>query len=179
MVFTKYIYNDTFKEEFLFCSSLETTTKAADILEKVSTVFQSEYLEWKNLVGWCTDSAPSMLGCHSGFQALVKIKAPKSRNVSCMLHRQVLAFKTLPNALQKVFDEMIQIVNFIKVGALNSRLFKKLSMDLDFEHLVLLYHTQIRWLSKGNVTRRWECYSPKGMLRFFELKDELKELQVR
>ena len=105
-----------------------------------------------------------MLGCHSGFQALVKRKAPKSKGVHCMLHRQVLASKTLPNALQKVFDEMIQIVNFIKAGALNSRLFKKLCMDLDSEHLVLLYHTQTRWLSKGNVTRR-----------FFELKDKLKE----
>ena len=39
MVFAKYIYNDTFKEEFLFCSSLETTTKAADILEQGSATF--------------------------------------------------------------------------------------------------------------------------------------------
>ena len=70
----------------------------------------------------------------------------------------------MPNALQKVLDEMIQIVEFIKAGALNSRFFKKLFMDLDSEHLVLLYHTQTRWLSKGNVIRR-----------FFELKDELKE----
>ena len=45
IVFTKYIYNATFKEEFLFCSSSETTAKAADILEKVSTFFQSENLE--------------------------------------------------------------------------------------------------------------------------------------
>ena len=42
-----------------------------------------------------------------------------------MLHRQVLASKTLPNTLQKILDEMIQIVNYIKAGALNSRLFKK------------------------------------------------------
>ena len=130
MVYTKYIYNDTFKEEFLFCSSLETTTKAADILEKVSIFFQSENLEWKNLVGCCTDGAPSMLGCHSGFQALVKRKASESKGVHCMLHRQVLASKTLPNALQKELDEMIQIVNFIKAGALNSRLLKKLCMDM-------------------------------------------------
>ena len=39
MVFVKYVYNDTFKEEFLFSSPLETTIKAADILEKVSTFF--------------------------------------------------------------------------------------------------------------------------------------------
>ena len=81
-----------------------------------------------------------------------------------MLHRQVLASETLPNTLQKVLDEMIQTVNFIKAGALNSRLFKKPCMDLHSEHLALLYHTQTRWLSKGNVTRR-----------FFKLKNELKE----
>ena len=61
---------------------------------------------------------------------MVKRKASKSKGVHCMLHRQVLASKTLPNALQKVLDEMIQIVNFIKAGALNSRLFKKLCMDM-------------------------------------------------
>ena len=141
MVFAKYVYNNTFKEEFLFCSPLETTTKAADILEKVSTFFESENLKWKNLTGFCTDGAPSMLGWHSGFQTSLKRKAPTSKGVHCMLHRQVLASKTLPNTLQKVLDEVIQIVNFIKAGALNSWLFKKLCMDLDSEHLVLLYHT--------------------------------------
>ena len=50
MVFTKYIYNDTFKEEFLFCSSLETTTKAADILKKVSTFFNSRIWNGKILL---------------------------------------------------------------------------------------------------------------------------------
>jgi len=44
MVFAKYIYNGTFKEEFLFCFSLET-----DVLQKVSTFFACENLEWKNL----------------------------------------------------------------------------------------------------------------------------------
>ena len=35
VVFAKYVYNDTFKKEFIFCSPLETITKAADIQEKV------------------------------------------------------------------------------------------------------------------------------------------------
>ena len=45
MVFAKYVYSDTFEEEFFFRSPLETTTKATDILEMVSTFFESENLE--------------------------------------------------------------------------------------------------------------------------------------
>lgn len=33
MVFARYVHSSSFKEEFLFCSSLEITTKASYILE--------------------------------------------------------------------------------------------------------------------------------------------------
>ena len=69
MVYARYVCNNTFKEDFLFCSSLETTTQAADILNKATTFFTTEGLERKNLAGCCTDGAPAMLGCNSGFQA--------------------------------------------------------------------------------------------------------------
>ena len=104
-----------------------------------------------------------MSSCRSGFQTLVKQLALTSKGVHCMLHRQALASKTLPDSIQTVLEQMIQIVNFIKAGALNSRVFKKLCSDMDTGHLLLLCHTQTRWLSKGNVTRR-----------FFELKEEVK-----
>ena len=72
-----------------------------------------------------------------------------------MMHpRQALASKTLPQFLQKVLDQIIKIVNFIKAGALNSRLFKAFCGDMDSDHQVLLYYTAARWLSKGNVTQR-------------------------
>ena len=45
MVYARYVCNNAFKEEFLFCSALETTTKAADILNKVATFFTTEGLE--------------------------------------------------------------------------------------------------------------------------------------
>ena len=48
---------------------------------------------------------------------------------------------------------MIQIIDFIKIVALNPRVFKKLCSDMDADHLVLFYRTQPRWLSKANVTR--------------------------
>ncbi|XP_068207585.1 protein FAM200B-like [Palaemon carinicauda] len=46
---------------------------------------------------------------------------------------------------------MIKIVNHIKHRALNTRLFMKLCQDLETEHETLLFHTNVRWLSKGNM----------------------------
>ena len=123
MVYARYVYNNAFKEEFLFCSALETTTKAADILNKVTTFFTTEGLEWKNIAGCCTDGAPEKSGCNSSFQTSVRRQAPKSKSVHCISHWQALASKTLPEFLQKVLDQIIKIVNLNKAGALNSRLF--------------------------------------------------------
>lgn len=80
-----------------------------------------------------------------------------------MIHRQALASKTLPVSLNTTLNQVILIVNFIKGGATNSRLFKQLCEDMDADHQVLLYYTKVRWLSKGNATDR-----------VFELRDELK-----
>ena len=163
MVYARYVCNNAFEEKFLFCSTLKTTAKAADILNKVTTFFETEGLEHKNLAGCCTDGASAMLECNSSFQALVKRQTPKSIGVHCMLHRQALASKTLPESLEKVLDQLIKIANFIKAGALNSRLFKTFGADMDSDHQVLLYFTPTRLLSKGNVTRR-----------VFELREEVK-----
>ena len=51
MVFVKYVHLNSFKEELLFCSRLEKTTKAVDVFEKVSSFFESENLLWETYVG--------------------------------------------------------------------------------------------------------------------------------
>ena len=39
LVFVRYIHLGDIKEEFLFCSELKTTTKSADIMEKIKKLF--------------------------------------------------------------------------------------------------------------------------------------------
>ena len=163
MVFVKHVYNGAFKEEFLFCSSLEMNTKAADIFQNISSFFESEHLEWKNLAGCCTDGAPPMLSSNLDLQALVKQLALTSKSFHCMLHKQALASKTSPDSIQAILEQMMQISNFSKARALNFRVFKRLCNDMDSDHLMFLYHTQTLSLSKGNVTRR-----------FSELREEVK-----
>ena len=121
------------------------------MLEKLSELVDAEGLERRNLCGVCTDGAPAMFGARSGFMTLVKRKAPGACSLHCMIHRQALTSKTLPQVLKETLDTVIRTVNFVKTSALNSRLFKKLCHDMDYVHEMLLFYTQIPWLSKGNV----------------------------
>ena len=70
-----------------------------------------------------------------------------------MIHREALASKTLPDELQSVLKSVIEVVNFIKSSALNTRLFGNLCMEMDSCHQNLLFYTEVRWLSKGNMLR--------------------------
>lgn len=54
----------------------------------------------------------------------------------------------------------------MKSSALNSRLFTLLCEDLDSQYKVLLFHTDVRWLSKGNM-----------LARLYELKEEVSLFQ--
>lgn len=158
----------TIKEELLLSSVLETTSKGIDLMQIISNYFENHDLKWEKLVGFCTDGAPAMLGCRSGLATLVKEKNPSTLTThigihAIVIHRQALATKTLPEELANVLKLAIKLVNFVKSKALNTRIFKKLCVGLDSEYATLLFHTEVRWLSKGNMLKR-----------LYELKEEMK-----
>ena len=155
LVYCQYVHAGEWKEEFLKCESLETTTKAVNVLEKMDHFFQQNNISWNYVGSICTDSAPSMLGAKSGFTTLVKKRAPHIISIHCTLHRHALASKTFPEYLKVVLKHVIECVNFIRDRALNHRLFKVLCDQMGSEHTVLLYHTDVRWLSRGLVLSRF------------------------
>ena len=164
LVFVRYVHTEDVKEEFLYCKVLDSTTTAQDVMDSISTFFETEGLQWEKLCGVCTDGAPAMLGAKSGFQTKVKLKSPQVRGVHCMIHRYALACKTLPNFLKDVLNSVIKIVNYIKKSVVTSHLFRQLCKEINADHETLLYYTAVRWLSKGNVIGR-----------FFELRSEIKQ----
>ncbi|XP_067943017.1 protein FAM200C-like [Watersipora subatra] len=164
MVFASYVHRETIEEKFLFCSPLTETTTAADGMNLVSDFFSKEHLDWGKLIGVCTDGAPAMLGCRAGFTQLVKKKNPFLVSTHCIIHRRALAAKTLPKGLQEHLSSAIKVVNFIKGSALQTSLFHKLCKDIDAVHSSLLFHTEVQWLSKGNM-----------FLHFFNLRAEVNE----
>ena len=95
-----------------------------------------------------------MLGNKSGFTSLVKADAPHVHVTHCMLHRHALAAKTLPQSLKDVMSTSVEVVNFIRARATNHRLFKELCKEIGSDHEILLYHTEVRWLSRGQVFSR-------------------------
>ena len=108
LVYVRYIYEGDFKDEFLFCKPLETTTTARDVFDTVGSFLQNYDIP----CGVCTDGAPAMLGCRSGFQRLVFNASPTAIGTHCMIQRQVLATKTLPQEFQDIMKSVVSVVNF-------------------------------------------------------------------
>ena len=163
LVYVRYVADERINEEFLFCQPLETTSKAVDVFQMLFDFFDKTELSWSKLVGVCTDGAPAMIGANSGLISLVKQKNPAIQGTHCMIHKAALVSKTIPKRLHEHTSVVIKVVNYVKSSALNTRLFSKLCKDMDADHTSLLYHTQVRWLSKGNML---SC--------IFELREEVK-----
>ncbi|XP_045133324.1 protein ZBED8-like [Portunus trituberculatus] len=105
------------------------TTKVADVTTVVADFFEESGLDWNKLKGVCTDGGPNMLGSRSGFIILVKQKQPDLKGTHCMIHREALASKTVPKNLHDALT-IINIVNYVKGSALNTRLFRELCQDI-------------------------------------------------
>ena len=99
-----------------------------------------------------------------GFAALLKKEITNLKITHCFLHRHALAAKTLPPDLRKILEISVKVVNMIRGRALNHRLFQSFCEEVGKEHTVLLYHTEVRWLSRGRV-----------LSRLFELRDEIQQ----
>ncbi|XP_028966643.1 protein ZBED8-like [Galendromus occidentalis] len=163
LVFVRYEKNGSIREDLLLCRTLDTTTTAEDVRRVVKEFFESKSLDLGIIGSICTDGAPAMLGNKSGFCALMKQEIPGLQITDCFLHRHALAAKTLPSELNEVLNLSVKVINFIRGRALNHRLFKTLCESMESEHTILLYHTSVRWLSRG-----------QALSRFFELQDEVK-----
>ncbi|XP_063754782.1 zinc finger BED domain-containing protein 5-like, partial [Eleginops maclovinus] len=145
MVFIRYSHDGKLHEDMLCCSPMEGRCTG---------------LDWDKCISICTDGAGAMMGKHKGLKAKVLSVAPHVKFTHCIIHREALASKTLEPELNNVLQTAIQIVNSIKSRPLNSRLFALLCQEMGSAHESLLFHSEVRWLSRGKVlTRLFELRS--------------------
>jgi hypothetical protein len=163
--YIRFIDEDSVIEQFLACSELSTTSTGADVYESMSNTLTENGLSWKNCLSVCTDGAPAITGKFKVFVAKVKQNFPNVGSIHCFIHREALIVKTIPTELKHVLNLVVNMVNFVKLRAFKTRLFKEMCREAGSKHDTLVLHTKIRWLSRGKVLQR-----------FYEFKNELSRL---
>ncbi|XP_033228014.1 protein FAM200A-like [Belonocnema kinseyi] len=150
------------RERMLFCKSMEGQAAGHSLFQEIMERTDFFKLDSKKGVAIPSDGASSMTGKNVRFVKYFKEVARNSSWYHCIIHKYALAVKPMLALLKEVMHDSVKIVNFIKSSSLNRRLFAVLFEELGAEFSQLLYHTEVRWLSRGKVLNR-----------IFYLKDEV------
>ena len=146
-------FQDDVHEDVLCAVLLPANTTAAELFKSLNN-YTSGKLNWSFYVSICTTGAAAMTGRLSGFTTPVKEVASECDSMHRIIHREMLASRKMSPELNNVLQDVIKIINHIKVHALNSRLFAQLCEEMDPEHTCLLLYTEVRWLSEGRSLAR-------------------------
>jgi len=164
LVFVRYIYEGKLEEDMLLCEVLETHTTGEKIFKVLNQFIMDHEISWDKCIDVCTDGAKAMTGKTAGVVSRIKAVSKECSSSHCVLHRHSLACKEMPVSFKLVLDQAVQIINLIKARALNSRLFRVICNDMGSKFENLLFHTEVRWLSRGNA-----------LVRLFQMREEVLE----
>ncbi|GFT80332.1 SCAN domain-containing protein 3 [Nephila pilipes] len=155
ITYVRYIEEGHFAEEMLICKRLESTTTSKDIYNKLRNYLDVSDILMKNITSCAADRPPNMMGKKNGCLKLMKDANPERIIVHCVIHKENLVAKNISPVLNEVLRAVIKCVNTIKASAKSERLFKLFCEEQNEDHVRLLLHTEVRWLSKGNCLKRF------------------------
>lgn len=142
--FIRFINNDNIIEQFFCCKEMKETTTGVDAFHIIDSYLKLLNFSWESCFGICTDGAPSMIGSIKGFVSLAKKCNKNILATHCFLHREALVAKTIGPQLKNVLDDVVNMVNFIKMRPLKSRLFSLLCEAMESQFTKLILHTEVR-----------------------------------
>ncbi|KAM9717454.1 general transcription factor II-I repeat domain-containing protein 2A-like isoform 1-T1 [Menidia menidia] len=155
-LFCRYVSATGPQEEMIDLIPLKGQTRGEDICEAVLDCLRNKEIKTTHLVSVATDGAPCMTGAQKGFVTLLqKSLDRKLLTFHCILHQEALCAQTFPPECTEVMDVVIQIVNKIMAKGLNHRQFRSLLDEMDTKYSDLLLHNKVRWLSRGEVLKRF------------------------
>uniref|UniRef100_A0A674I7K9 SPIN-DOC-like zinc-finger domain-containing protein n=1 Tax=Terrapene triunguis TaxID=2587831 RepID=A0A674I7K9_9SAUR len=160
------------------CSMTGRTTGKEISSEVIKCTNDKSGLDFTNLVAICTDGAPAM--CQKNVGAVTLLEEFIGREITkhhCIMHQQVLCSKVLK--FEHVMSVVVSIVNYIRSRGLKHRTFRAFLEGVDTECNDLIYHTEVRWLSRGRVLQRLVAlkeevakFLENGPIKFPELENE-------
>ena len=140
-------------EELLSVESLKDTTTGEDLFHAVTNCIERNGLLWNKLVSITTDGAAALTGKNKGLVKLIDTRIKESHpdhsllSFHCIIHQESLCKSTLQ--LKHVVDPVVHAVNMIRARGLSHRQFQALLEDVEAEHIDVLYHNKVHWLSIG------------------------------
>ncbi|GLV33226.1 hypothetical protein CBL_08394 [Carabus blaptoides fortunei] len=151
---------------------MKGTATAEDLYSALDTALEKKNIPLSKLCGIATDGAPSMRGNRSGLTTLLakKLKTEFSRELfvcHCVIHIENLCAKNIQ--FQNVMEIVISTVNFIRSKALNHRQFMDFLADMDAEYGDVIYFSEVRWLSRAKVLKRFLNILPEVKI-FMDMK---------
>nr|XP_057931891.1 general transcription factor II-I repeat domain-containing protein 2 [Doryrhamphus excisus] len=171
LIFLRGVDNDmNVSEELLDLQSLKGQTRGTDLFVSVCSTVDDMKLQWNKVTGIITDGAPAMAGERSGLSSLVCNKVSEEGGsaikLHCIIHQEVLCAKYMK--YDNVMKPVIKTINYIRSKALCHRQFQQFLLDIQAEYGDVLYHTDVRWLSRGSALQR-----------FFSLREEIGQFLTK
>ena len=153
-IFVRYSYSKfTVKEELLHLLPLLGKTHEEDIYNYILKTFSEFALDIKKLALITSDGAPTMIAVNKGFVSLIKENKDVRKDVlsfHCITHQENLV-ATQSDLYSSVVKDAIAVVNFIRSHTTQHRQFREFLKEFNMHYDELIYHSAVRWLSKGAV----------------------------
>ncbi|XP_045139817.1 general transcription factor II-I repeat domain-containing protein 2 isoform X1 [Echinops telfairi] len=146
-------------EELLDTVPTTGTRSGSETFLRVEKSLKKFSIDWSKLVSVASTGTPAMVNGTDGLVTKLKAKvaatcqgsAPKS--VCCIIHQESLCAQKLK--MDHVMDVVVSSVNWICSRGLNHREFTTLLYELDSQYGSLLYYSEIKWLGRGLVLKRF------------------------
>ncbi|XP_062945658.1 general transcription factor II-I repeat domain-containing protein 2B isoform X2 [Cynocephalus volans] len=146
-------------EELLDTVPMTGTKSGNEIFLRVEKSLKKFTIDWSKLVSVASTGTPAMVDVSNGLVTKLKSKVAMSckgselKSICCIIHPESLCAQKLK--MDHVMDVVVNSVNWICSRGLNHSEFTTLLYELDSQYGSLLYYTEIKWLSRGLVLKRF------------------------
>ncbi|XP_075420946.1 general transcription factor II-I repeat domain-containing protein 2B-like isoform X2 [Tenrec ecaudatus] len=146
-------------EELLDTVPMTGTKSGNETFLRVEKSLKKFSIDWSKLVSVASTGTPAMVSGNDGLVTKLKSKVAATRKGSglksmcCIIHQESLCAQKLK--MDHVMDVVVSSVNWICSRGLNHREFATLLYELDNQYGSLLYYSEIKWLGRGLVLKRF------------------------
>uniref|UniRef100_A0A8C3YF17 SPIN-DOC-like zinc-finger domain-containing protein n=1 Tax=Catagonus wagneri TaxID=51154 RepID=A0A8C3YF17_9CETA len=146
-------------EELLDTVPMTGTKSGNEIFLRVEKSLKKFNIDWSKLVSVASTGTPAMVDANDGLVTKLKskvaavCKGSDLKSVCCIIHPESLCAQKLK--MDHIMSVVVNAVNWICSRGLNHRELTTLLYELDSQYGSLLYYTEIKWLSRGLVLKRF------------------------